>query len=82
MQKVKEDWAITLEDWDRREAEIEAMRSVKLISGAPTSSSKPLAQSVPEPPSAIRFALEFGCPEILPAAFYQLSLTDATHDWD
>ncbi|KAM5544005.1 hypothetical protein V8D89_002622 [Ganoderma adspersum] len=80
--KVKEDWPLTLEDWDRREAEIEAMRSVKATSGERASSSKPLAQSVPEPASAIRFALEFGCSEILPAALYQLSRTDTSYDWD
>ncbi|PIL26926.1 hypothetical protein GSI_10064 [Ganoderma sinense ZZ0214-1] len=81
VQKVQDDWPLTLEDWDRREAEIEVMRYAEYISGARPSSSKPLAQAVPEPASAIRFALEFGCPAILPAAFYQLSRTDVTDDW-
>ena len=36
----------------------------------------------PEPASAIRFATEFGCPSILPAAFYQLAITDPSADWD
>lgn len=71
--KVKEDWPPTLEDWDTHEAEIEARRSVKTTSDKRASSSKPFAQSVPEPASAICFALEFGCPEILPAALYQLT---------
>ncbi|PIL26938.1 hypothetical protein GSI_10076 [Ganoderma sinense ZZ0214-1] len=82
VQKVKDNWPLTIEDWDRREAEIEAMRSVKATSGERPPSTKPLARSVPEPASAIRFAHEFGCPEILPAAFYQLSRMDATYDWD
>ena len=81
MQKVREDWPLTLSDWDRREAEIEAMRYAEYASGPRSSSTKPLAQAVPEPASAIRFAFEFGCPEILPAAFYQLARTDPTHDW-
>ncbi|KAI0746215.1 hypothetical protein C8Q80DRAFT_1271149 [Daedaleopsis nitida] len=38
--------------------------------------------NVPEPASAIRFALEFACPEILPAAFYTLSRINIEHDWD
>ena len=80
--KIKQDWPLTLEDWDRREAEIEAMRSVELTSCDRAPSSKPLAYSVPEPALAIRFAREFGCTEILPAAFYQLSTTDANRDWD
>ncbi|KAI1784442.1 hypothetical protein LXA43DRAFT_930136 [Ganoderma leucocontextum] len=82
VRKVKEDWPLTLEDWDRREAEIEAMRHAEYTSGPRPSSSKPLAQAVPEPAAAIRFALEFGCPEILPAAFYQLARTDVGKDWD
>ena len=36
----------------------------------------------PEPAAAIRFASEFGCPSILPAAFYQLAITEPTADWD
>ena len=80
--RIKEDWPLTIEDWDRRGAEIEAMRSVELTSGDRAPSSKPLAHSVPEPASAIHFAREFGCTEILPAAFYQLSITDANRDWD
>ncbi|PIL26931.1 hypothetical protein GSI_10069 [Ganoderma sinense ZZ0214-1] len=91
VQKVQDDWPLTLEDWDRREAEIEAMRRAKDISGAPSpsqslspSTSQPpsLAHAVPEPASAIRFALEFGCPSILPAAFYQLARTHVMKDWD
>ncbi|PIL26918.1 hypothetical protein GSI_10056 [Ganoderma sinense ZZ0214-1] len=85
VQKVQDDWPFTLEDWDRREAEIEAMRQAKYISGAPSSSSSQppsLAHAVPEPASAIRFALEFGCPSILPAAFYQLARTHVMKDWD
>ena len=37
---------------------------------------------LPEPASAIRFAVEFGCEEILPAAFYQLARTSIGDDWD
>ncbi len=44
--------------------------------------SQPLAHAVPEPASAIHFALEFGCAEILPAAFYQLARSDVAMDWD
>ncbi len=41
VRKVKEDWPLTLEDWDRREAEIEAMRYAESTSGAPSSASQP-----------------------------------------
>lgn len=36
----------------------------------------------PEPASAILLATEFACPSILPAAFYQLAITDPAADWD
>lgn len=40
-------------------------------------------ESVPEPVSAIFFAREFGCAEIIPLAFYLLSAIDITTcDWD
>ena len=53
------------------------------VSGAHSPSSyKPLAHAVPEPASAIRFAVEFGCPSIFPSAFYQLVRTDVSSDWD
>ena len=42
----------------------------------------PLRACFPEPASAVMFAREFGCPEILPAAFYQLARTPITRDWD
>ncbi|KAM5544009.1 hypothetical protein V8D89_002626 [Ganoderma adspersum] len=64
----QDDWPLTLEGWDKREAEIYAMRhhaKYKYISA--------ISQSA----AAIRFAHEFGCPrEILPAAFYHLARTD------
>lgn len=43
----------------------------------------PFYECVPEPVSAILFTREFGCPEIVPLAFYLLSTIDiATCDWD
>ena len=34
VQKVKDDWPLTLEGWDRRETEIEVVRYAKSTSGA------------------------------------------------
>ena len=50
--------------------------------GALSSPLKSLVQSVPEPASAIWFAFEFGCPEILPVVFCHLAHTDVSSDWD
>lgn len=48
-----------------------------LISSAVTDYTK-----LPEPASAIRFAMEFSCPSVLPAAFYALSQTTPNADWE
>lgn len=86
MRKVVEDWPRTLQEWDKQEAVIPLARDassrynyVAPLIGPRT---RPFAQSFPEPASAICFALEFGCSDILPAAFYQLYRTDPDHDWD
>ena len=36
----------------------------------------------PEPAAAIRLASDFGLRAVLPAAFYQLAVTDPGADWD
>ena len=82
MQKVEDYWPLTLEDWDRREAEIEAMRNAEYTSGTPPLSSKSLADAVPEPAFVIRFVVEFGCLPILLAVFYQRGGMEVSSDWD
>ena len=42
---------------------------------------EPFSDFVPEPASSIVFAQEFGCPEILPMAFYRLLSIDVKDDW-
>lgn len=84
VQHVAEDWPRSLFDWDRQEAEIASMKG----SIANTSRHHRLPgyeafpDCVPEPVAAILFAQEFGCPGILPAAFYQLARTSVKQDWD
>lgn len=79
MKRVVADWPCTLQEWDRQEAEISAMANAGTTSGKPCSK---LSRSVPEPVAAIAFALEFGCTEVLPAAFYTLSRIPINCDWD
>ncbi|KAH9924655.1 uncharacterized protein BXZ73DRAFT_103493 [Epithele typhae] len=59
IREVVDDWSTTLEGWGRQEAELGVMRRAR---SCPT----PIRQYVPVPASAIRFMLEFGCPETLP----------------
>lgn len=78
--QVVADWPITIHDWDRQQAEFDAIRkqlSAALAEGGPRTF---LADLIPEPASAIAFAREFNCPEILPAAFYRLSTMNISSD--
>ena len=78
IQQVISDWPTTLQEWDIRDAEIQAIRKA---ADADTTS-KARKELVPEPVAAILFAEEFGCRQILPAAFYQLAQTKLSHNWD
>ncbi|PIL28643.1 hypothetical protein GSI_08685 [Ganoderma sinense ZZ0214-1] len=77
VQQVCEDWPTMLNEFDVQQAEIDALRNLETPAYGLTPDGKPrrLADVVPEPASAILFAQEFGCLQILPAAFYRLSLT-------
>ncbi len=76
VQQVASDWPTTLQEWDIREAELQAIRKVA------AEDKKKYWELVPEPVAAILFAKEFGCSQILPAAFYQLAQTNFNLDWD
>lgn len=84
---VQADWPRTLQEWDRLQIEVEYAReqlpSTKGMDIDDDISAKPtIDDSFPEPASAIALATTFACPSILPAAFYQLAITDAAADWD
>ncbi|PIL28644.1 hypothetical protein GSI_08686 [Ganoderma sinense ZZ0214-1] len=80
VQEVCAAWPTTLVEYDIKQAEIDSLRALPL--NAPLKYRGRLADVIPEPASAILFAQEFDCPQILPAAFYTLSLIPITHDWD
>ena len=77
------DWPRTLAEWDRLEAEIDYMMEEHQDDKNEDYYGRVdglfLDQRLPEPAAAIRLALEFGIPSILPAAFYTLAQT--TPDW-
>ncbi|PIL28650.1 hypothetical protein GSI_08692 [Ganoderma sinense ZZ0214-1] len=80
VQQVCDDWPTTLNDYDVHQAEIDALESLPERS-AEFFSYRLVRAGTPDPISAILFAREFGCPQILRAAFYRLSLTRATEYW-
>ena len=81
---VVSDWPTTLREWDIFQVEIEAAkRRVGILNREKCASDwVHLCDHVPEPASAVVFAQEFGCPEILPAAFYQLMLISPSRRWE
>ncbi|PIL28623.1 hypothetical protein GSI_08665 [Ganoderma sinense ZZ0214-1] len=85
VQQVCDDWPTRLTEYDIRQGEVDALRKVAMsnypIRYSPDDDRQRLSDVIPEPASAIMFAYEFGCPQILPAAFYRLSLIPVTHDW-
>ena len=75
---VVSDWPKTLQEWDYREKEVLACFDNGISNGQPR-----VCDMFPEPVTAINFAREFGCTEILPAAFYQLStMRVERHAWE
>ncbi|KAI0697579.1 hypothetical protein BC835DRAFT_755422 [Cytidiella melzeri] len=70
---IEADWPHTLQDWERRQHD----KAKSLLFDSSDSDSEHhavLYDRFPEPASAIRFVMEFGCPAILPAAFYELAV--------
>ncbi|RDX52303.1 hypothetical protein OH76DRAFT_204983 [Lentinus brumalis] len=77
VQEVASDWPTTLEEWGVRNAELQAIRNVIFMQ-----KTTKVSRFIPEPVSAILFAQEFGCPQILPSAFYQLAQINFKDTWD
>lgn len=74
---IESDWPQTLEDWDAHQAERTAAAQAYIDNKDKKFKDKYFDEVYPEPVAAIRFALEFDVPRILPAAWYQLATTDA-----
>ncbi|KAI0367347.1 hypothetical protein BV20DRAFT_1000884 [Pilatotrama ljubarskyi] len=89
VQRVADDWPSGLFEWEIREGEISsiltALQDWHLSPAMDPGFSKrkhAIAARLPEPASAIMFAQEFGCREVLPAAFYLLARINVTDDYD
>ncbi|KAI0697580.1 hypothetical protein BC835DRAFT_1413616 [Cytidiella melzeri] len=67
MKHIEGEWPHTLADWEKLQNE----RAKLYLSASPPPTR--LYDHFPEPASAIAFAMEFHCPSILPAAFYELA---------
>ncbi|GBE79345.1 hypothetical protein SCP_0205430 [Sparassis crispa] len=78
------DWPCTVDAWEQVEAEIAAAQRARqnCILNLGQVNLPFIDDCFPEPALAIRLACDFGCPAILPTAFYRIARTPATLDWD
>ena len=82
---VVSDWPTTLEEWDFFQTEIQAVKDKLEATNcgkAVGEGYQPLSEHLPELASAIMFAQEFGCSQILRAAYYHHLSILPRHTWD
>ncbi|KAL1938734.1 hypothetical protein VTO73DRAFT_11337 [Trametes versicolor] len=80
VQRVVDEWPKDILEWDIREAELEKIKTA-IMCGTQEQSSYYM-DCMPEPASAIMFAEEFGCREVLPAAFCSLARVGIHNEWE
>lgn len=80
---LEREWPCTLAEWEQEQHK-QSVDNPRLAGiRTETGTGRVLDyMKLPEPASAIRFALEFDCPSILPAAFYELLQCGVMAQWD
>ena len=84
---MKESWPIEFAQWEEQRHHEQALRKRYRDSQWDNDDEgridgKYLDDCLPEPAAAIRFAHDYGVLDILPAAYFALSLIPAENDWD
>ncbi|EIW56220.1 uncharacterized protein TRAVEDRAFT_60167 [Trametes versicolor FP-101664 SS1] len=82
VQRVAEEWPKSLTEWNVRDGELEILDTAIMTACGTPEESESLMDRIPDPASAIMFAEEFGCREILPAAFCSLARVDTDNGWE
>lgn len=78
---MEKEWPKSLCKWDERRQEIFSKADHGVVGGQFTRF-QDIEVFFPEPVSSILFAQEYDVTSILPAAFYQLSITRVGREWD
>ena len=78
VQQIENDWPKSLAELLQQQAELERICDIDLFT---TFKDVILDNQFPEPASAIRIAIDFNIPTILPAAFYVLSQIEPENDY-
>ncbi|KAJ6561224.1 hypothetical protein DFH09DRAFT_1481764 [Mycena vulgaris] len=82
VQQLKFEWPISLSVWEEHETRVRTLGIALAAAPRGRIGGKYLDDHFPEPASIIRLAREFDIPELLPAAFYALSLISPTASYD
>ncbi|KAI0094330.1 hypothetical protein BDY19DRAFT_881172 [Irpex rosettiformis] len=86
LRHIESEWPQTLSEWELLEREKRSFCELKLADPGPRNSKGAVAVEPPDPALAVRFGVEFNCPKILPAAFYELATECSTYSepvtWD
>lgn len=78
VEQFEADWPKTIFEWRRQRGEWKANLTSMAMRIEPL---YPLEHFHAEPAAAIRFALDFDIPSILPAAYYRLAMADLEEQW-
>lgn len=76
---LEADWPTDLLGWYKLKAELKSQHDFR--HGCDDGNGIPAERHFPEPASAIRLAIDFDIPSILPAAFYRLAISDVSISW-
>ncbi|KAI0094329.1 hypothetical protein BDY19DRAFT_860944, partial [Irpex rosettiformis] len=69
LRHIESEWPQTLLEWEQRHKEQSELQLTDVEEHDDTF----LGRRFPDPALAVRFGMEFDCPKILPAAFYELA---------
>lgn len=77
IERIVADWPCNFKEWEHREREMQQ----DAIAASKLDNAYYLYKTLPEPASAIRFAMDFKAYDLLPAAFYALSRNVNIRGW-
>ncbi|KAJ7930008.1 hypothetical protein B0H13DRAFT_1451547, partial [Mycena leptocephala] len=79
--QLQADWPNTLAEWDRLETEVAGLVREHKHSKSGMVDDLYVDEKLPEPAAAIRLAMEYNVPKIMPSAVYHLSRLSIDDDW-
>ena len=79
---LENDWPLSITEWSTQHAQLKQIETLHATSADPIADGLKPDDIFPEPAAAIRLAVDYSIPSILPAAFHCLSTINVEDDWD